>query len=555
MPVYECLPDANLSSIRGGNGQQSWSGGNTGSTVPAVLADSSDSTYTRSRAQGRPQDIGLAAIAAPAGAAIAVSVTPFARTKRNSPRSAYAVVAAVGSLTYKKLLQRMAIVEGTTKLSVPSAGSAGDHELTAPAGQIYNPVTGEPWGFGSTTIDPALVLYDNAPTTEGATGPAYFYKAGAKVYVLAGATSSPVGGPTLTVTDTPYPTLAATIGAVVEAWQVAGATPWLTGITVTVEVTKQGTTDVVYKATEHIDLSEYVDGSTPSTYAFSHTMTEPLDDGYYTVGFAAVRDVPWSGDAAKVAAWGTCPQGVGSPHTLHMNLTRPAVPVLEATLDDTAQHIAIAVTLDGTAFDDATFRVDVQRSDDDGATWTDVRGMKDVAATVGEFAMGCDYWAPRGLEVRYRARCCAEADSNAMLIYSEWCSPVVLDSWTIRGWNLKPYGAETSSWIGAPVKGEPASSLEEPSTVMLPLDREGTVVVTGGQYGTSGDYSVSAVGAAQIAALATIVEHQGVVYVETPYGEALWVRIVAPSWSYAGTLSSPRRRATLPWREVTEPEA
>lgn len=558
MPVYELTPDENLSDLRGANGQKSWSGGNPGSTVPTALSDSSDSTYTRSQAQGRPQDVGLGLLDVSGFTDEAVvCVAPYARTKRSSSRSARVVASAIGWVTEgtgRATRHRMAVFEGTCRLVVPKAGSAGNHEVAAGSGQVYNPGTGAPWDHDVNDVDPMLTIYDNASTAEGETGPATFYKAGAKVYTQKGATYSTTA-PAGTVTDTQFPTIAATISALVEDWHVASATPWLTGLTVEVFVERQSDSVVVYHATERIDIAGYGDGVTPTAYAFTHQMTEPLPNGQYRAYVLPYRDLPWSEDDAKVTAWGNCPPSAGSPHNFTMNLARPAAPVLTLDLDDDEQRIGVSVTTDGTGFDDDTFRVDVQRSDDQGATWSDVYGMKDRAVTVGACALGSDWYAPRGQEVEYRARCCAENDSNAELIYSEWCTPVVTDSWSVTGWNLKLVGDESNSWLAAPIKGEPAAALEEPSTVLLPLDREGAVVVTGGQYGTSGDYAVSAVGSTAIAALERVVEHQGLVYVETAYGEALWVRIVAPSWSYLGTLSSPRRRATLPWREVTAPEA
>jgi len=42
-------------------------------------------------------------------------------------------------------------------------------------------------------------------------------------------------------------------------------------------------------------------------------------------------------------------------------------------------------------------------------------------------------------------------------------------------------------------------------------------------------------------------------YVETAYGEGFYARILKPSWTRAGTLSAPRRPASIEYAEVGRP--
>lgn len=550
MPVQQLDVDARVSSIA------SWTR-TGGSSLADVLSDASDATYARSNAKNVRVVFSTTDPVSPEGRL--VSICPFVRSKRPGSLSAKAIVC-----TYDNGI----IVSRGTALAIPKASSAGDHELPAHRGCLdLGSVTervAAPGGEHSRIVtrrlgasSAALGLVDSSATENRAT----VYRAYLRAYYMLAATVATPSAPAGTITDTQTPDCTVLVSDVVESWQLpANEEPWLCGGDVEFRV--YAAADVPEGATVPPPLAQpvwstfvryfqptWVDGTTPSG---QNVTAEPavLANGDWVLFVRASRDVP-DGQRLHWSAWAQA--------EFTVDVTPPQTPVLTAAANDAAQRVDLALTAATTTGYDGTMLARVQRSDDDGLTWTDVRGCLAVPVAAGANSLPADHEAPRGQSARYRARISDVLTADGTRMESAW-HVVAADGPALSPggagsacWNLKVPTDPALSWIDAPVIAHPAAELDRPMTIFRPLGRGSAVAVSGAAAIEVGTLEVHAKDAAEVALLAGLIEADAVLLVETAFGEAFYARLTGSGWTRSGTTALPRRPASLQYAQVARP--
>lgn len=522
----------------------------TGGALHTVLSDADDGTYARSNSAGERVVLRCENPSPPTGRL--VSVCPFVRSKKDGYRTAKALVC-----TY----YNSRIASRGVYLNIPHGAAAANHELPAHRGchnlgwaqAVRGPIglDGRPAIHVMTADDAALGLSDSS----AASGRAYVYRAYLKLYYLLAAEIDVPDAPTGTLTDTQMPTCTVGIETVVETWQVpTDEEPWL--CEGDVEFRIYAAADIPGGATEppsswiatplwsdfarYIDMT-YTDGTTPTAQDVSIKPDVRLENGDYILFTRVSRDVP-EGSQLYWSDWSQ------NPFTIDVDL--PTTPTLAVTTDDAEQRVDIALHVDATAlYNGDAITATVQRSADGGVTWETVRGCADVAVELGDNALASDYEAARGVALTYRAQIVDVLTSDSTELSSDWGSDTCTGP-AIVGWNVKVPNNEELNWLAAPIKQNPQAEREQLVTIFRPLGRGSAVSVSGASAGELGTLEITARDAGEVADLVALIECDSVLYIETAFGEGFYARVVKPAWTRSGTVTAPRRPASLEYVEV-----
>lgn len=228
----------------------------------------------------------------------------------------------------------------------------------------------------------------------------------------------------------------------------------------------------------------------------------------------------------------------------------PGVPVLSLTAAPLTGSIEIG--LDDTAGDIATNLFEVQRSEDAGVSWVNVRtstgdGRVTNAGTVAVH----DFEAPNGREVRYRAR----AFNAATPSFSQWVEDDVV--WSSEDWWLK-HATRPSLNLKLRMRTGPADEqVQSNQGVFRPLSSSDPVVVSDVRGPKTGQIVILTESLAEREALEATLELQVPMLLQGPVSSEIperWVvigdsgtaRIVDKAWA-------PFHDESLPWTEVARP--
>ena len=542
MPIQQLDVQSRVSAIG------SWTP--TGGTLVEVLSDASDATYARSAAKNVRVTFSTTNPVAPTG--VLVSVCPFVRAKRPGSIVAKAVVCtyALGKIVSRGVF-----------LTIPKSADAANFELPAHRGckdlgwiWLYTrpDIDAPRFVYPLTADEAAIGLIDSSTTENRAT----VYRAYLKAYYLLAPTIAAPSAPSGTLTDTQMPDLTAEVGCVVESWQLpTNEAPWLCEGDVEYQIFRAAdvpggatsppamVTPVWSGTTRFLEMT-YGDGATPSTQDVTMAVDSPLANDSYVLFARASRDTP-KGAQQHWSAWASA--------AFEIDLELPTTPTLSAAADDDAQRVDLSLNVSSTAgYDGDAMTATVQRSDDGGASWTDVRGCVAAPVGVGNNLLPPDYEAPRGQNVTYRARITDVLTADSSTIASEWDEETV-PSYAATGWNLKVPTDATLNWLAAPVTVNPSASLDQQVTIFRPLGRGSAVAVSSANRGEVGTLEISASGDAAIAKLLRLIDCDAVLYVETAYGEGFYARVTEANWQRAGMRDAPRRPCTLQYSQVGRP--
>ncbi len=511
------------------------------SDVITALSDGSDSTYGKATVANAPADYSTGWPSLGAGERI-VSVCPYCRSSRPGSKN---VSLACGAID----LEAARLAEGV-KLSLGYSASITNAEIAAQNGQLLDPLSGGEW-YARSLYAPLLSFLD--PHTSDANR-ALWREAGLYLYATKEATIAAPSSPASSVTDTQYPTLTATVSAIVESWQVpAGLAPFLCGVLVEFALyagtmtTPSGSP--VWTIQTQATISAYGDGVTPSTLAVSATPPKPIENGSYTLFARVVREHPSAeySDDSGWSAWSSW-----SYKQFTVNVPLPATPTLNVQ-PNAGQYVYVRATAPATSgYTAFSWLAHVQRQV--GGVWRDVRGMVDVPHTEDVSLMsvgadGHDYEADRGVTNTYRIRVSALHTASGTRRYSAWATAATT-GYSLTGWNLKTVDAPAGNWLAAPLS-DPSESSQAPSAVLEPLDRDRPIVLVGELAGMAGSFVLSAAGAAAIAKLETIAAYRGRILLEDAFGGSRYIGITKVAWTRAGTADDPRRTAAIEYAEIS----
>ena len=363
----------------------------------------------------------------------------------------------------------------------------------------------------------------------------------ATVYTLRRATASPQATTWSTSTYAEVPVdVTATIGWEADTFQ------WQNLRRVTVEVRVEsggsgvgsgtlvatGTGDILFDATGTQTLEVAVD--------------TPLPNGTYRVYARAIR---YRENQTEVAAdqIGVWSSGV----TLTMTVNPPAAPTIAATVNTSQGRVELVVTAPTSAGYTSPFYT-VERSDDLGVTWVQVRGLSAVNAAFGTPSLRYDYEAPRAVQVRYRAR--VSAYISGVLNTSVASAPVAVTVPIVEAWNIKCPQSPNLNVIGVTVVGNPSEGINEDIGVFRPFGRRYPVTVSGTLTGWDGEFDIITLNADEWSRLKALIESQLVLLVESPFGWRKYVRLSnGASVTMLGTAAAPRRRVSVSYVETSSP--
>jgi hypothetical protein len=193
---------------------------------------------------------------------------------------------------------------------------------------------------------------------------------------------------------------------------------------------------------------------------------------------------------------------------------------------------------------------EVQRSDDSGATFNDIRNGSSVTPNGAYVGTVNDYEAPRTLTVQYRARAVG-VDSAGNQTPSAWSAvqQILVTSdgtWWFKA-PLKPainMGSVRVQYTGA--KGE----IFEGQTVFRPIGSKYPTVVAGDLGGRDGEYLIKATTTSEANAFYAILIYQGSLLVQDPLGRQKYIRFTTRTWDEAAVGMMLRQGITVKYVEV-----
>ena len=361
------------------------------------------------------------------------------------------------------------------------------------------------------------------------------------IYTLKRATAAPQN---LTWSTSTYAEVPVDVTATI-AWE-ADTFQWQNLRRVTVEVRVESGGSSVGTGTLVATGTDDVLFDVTGTQTVDVAVDTPLPNGSYKVYARAIRhrENETSVAADQIGVW-------SSAATLTMTVNPPAAPTMTATVNAAQGRVELVVTPVASVGYVTPFYT-VERSDDLGATWVQVRGLSAVSASFGTPSLRYDYEAPRAVQVRYRAR--VSAYVSGVLNTSVPSAPVAVTVPIVEAWNLKCPQSPNLNMIGVTVVGNPNEEVNEDLGVFRPFGRRYPVTVSGTLTGWDGELNLITLNADEWTRLKALIESQLVLLVESPFGWRKYVRLSAGARvTMMGTASAPRRRVSVSYVETSEP--
>lgn len=236
--------------------------------------------------------------------------------------------------------------------------------------------------------------------------------------------------------------------------------------------------------------------------------------------------------------------------TLTMNAPLPATPTLSLIADPFEDRVAVSVTpIAGDSYIDPT--IEVERSDDGGDTWVEMRDMYGITGTFGSATVVTDYEPSRQATDYswYRAR--IRASRSGTTNVSAWCTAqqAIIPA---EGWNLKCPEDHSLNMLAIAVIGDIDESMDEDRGVFRTEGSRYPTVVAGQLTGWDGTLQLRVYNADDWASLRALLEAQQVLRLESPWG---WHKYIRISGAVSSLLNGavPRRAISLPYVEVAIP--
>jgi len=425
-------------------------------------------------------------------------------------------------------------------------------------------INGEPHQFHSALSQLAdIELADLRVAVKGGDAQTVIEEWDCSVFYLPTASVAAPSLPTGTMNDTQRPTCRVVASAILAHWQQSlvpyTGFAWLNGIDVEWRIYKKADApgadppndkDAVWTGFTRSSIAEFDGGISAASATLDAVPDVDLANGEYYLYTRVSRDTPegprnyWSG-WSKSASW-------------ESDISLPDAPsTLTITPDEANQRIAVKAVVPTTAgYTADTALLSVERSDDLGATWHSVRGMTDLSVTAGatEWSLGYDVLAPRGRNnLQYRVRVNMKHTALAKRFTSAWKTVTnVTGLAALSGSVLLCLDDPAANWSDVQIIGQLEQESGRAAVSIAPLDRDGSVVITGTNAGPRGTLKVICAGASQIAKLDALEAAGGAIIWGTPYGDTSMIAITGVSRSTYGAASSPIVEATINYQTLSE---
>lgn len=212
-----------------------------------------------------------------------------------------------------------------------------------------------------------------------------------------------------------------------------------------------------------------------------------------------------------------------------ISYTAPTIPTM--TVSWSASLGKASFTLTGatpTGYSSQYF--DIHRSDNGGVVYEEIRDGGRLIPNVSHIATAVDYEAPRDIIAYYRCRAVG-VDASSNEFASAWGTVQQVLITNDDTWWFKAVENPSLNLGSIRVLQEFDVQLPEPNTVFRPLGSDRPVVVAGPIQGKDGSYTIKTVTDDEWDDFYALLEYQGIILVQDPYGNQKYIRIVDRGWT------------------------
>ena len=231
-----------------------------------------------------------------------------------------------------------------------------------------------------------------------------------------------------------------------------------------------------------------------------------------------------------------------------VSVTPPTVPTLVGSWTAGLGYATLTIT-GAAAGAYASQFYEVQRSDDGGVTFNDIRNGASVTPNGSYIGTVSDYEAPRTLTVQYRARAVGVSATGAQTP-SAWSTVQLILVTSDGTWWIKAPLQPSINVGGVLVQMASKGNIAEPQTVFRPIGVSLPTVVAGTIGGRDGEYTIMATTTAQATALYAILKYQGSLLIQDPLGRQKYIRLTDRTWDESALGQVLRQGITVKYVEV-----
>lgn len=231
-----------------------------------------------------------------------------------------------------------------------------------------------------------------------------------------------------------------------------------------------------------------------------------------------------------------------------ISFTAPTIPTMSVSWSDALGKASF--TLTGAAPTGYTSQYyDIERSDDGGTTYAPVRNASGIVPNVSYVGTAVDYEAPRGIIANYRCRTVG-VDSSSNEFPSAWGTVQQILITNDATWWFKAVEDPTLNKGSIRVLRSTSITVDEPNSVFRPLGESRPVVVSGPIQGQDGSYAIKTVNSSEWDNLLPLLNYQGIILAQDPYGNQKYIRIVSREWNAANNGANVHRDVSIRYVEV-----
>ena len=229
-----------------------------------------------------------------------------------------------------------------------------------------------------------------------------------------------------------------------------------------------------------------------------------------------------------------------------LSLTPPAVPTLVVNYNPTTNAVTLTATGSApTGFDYQQFDFDKST---DGVTWYPVRYGYALQPDSANVEVLTDNEPARAVTMRYRVRTTGVVGTNVQT--SAWSTVATVGTSNDYRWIIKTLEPEPQVVTGVRITGPLGWEQPEQVGTFTPLGRAYPVVLTHGVQGRAGDFTVVTIGSTEYTDVWALLAYTGTLFIQSPFGDDIYVRVVARNVVRDGFAGNPRHEITVGYVEV-----
>lgn len=232
-----------------------------------------------------------------------------------------------------------------------------------------------------------------------------------------------------------------------------------------------------------------------------------------------------------------------------LSFTPPVTPTLAASWSAPLGRASFTITGATLPAGYVSQYYEVERSDDGGITYRQIRNGTDIIPSGTFVGTAQDYEAPREVVVFYRARAIG-VDANSNEFPTAYGTPQQVLITNDNTWWFKVVEEPQYNQGSIRVLADLDVIIEEPNTVFRPLGATRPIVVAGPLQGEDGIYNIKTVNETEWDNFYPILTHQGTLLVQDPLGNQKYVRVTRRNFIAETAGSAIHRNVDMSYVEV-----